>query len=177
MPRVKAQRANKDYPDYGIKKGDTYYSWAFFRGRKQMSKTHPRPSQLTQTNMSSAYGGIEQVEDALSEVEQLQADGLLNTAEPWRLLAEALENGAADVTEASEAYAEQASNIEEGFQHATTMSEEAQEKADTLETAARTMEDTASDIGDNDDPEFTDEDIEQWISDCNDATSEVESVG
>lgn len=39
--------AMKDYPEAGIQKGESYYWWRFFRQRKQMSKTRPKPSQTT----------------------------------------------------------------------------------------------------------------------------------
>lgn len=57
MPRVThVKKAQKDYPNYGIKKGDPYYWWKFRHGGKIMSKTRPRPSQLTQSNfLSQAY--------------------------------------------------------------------------------------------------------------------------
>ena len=29
MPRVSTQKAAKDYPDQGIKKGDQYFHWKF----------------------------------------------------------------------------------------------------------------------------------------------------
>lgn len=48
MPKVTTQKASRDYPDYGIKKGDMYYAWSFFRQPRQISKTAPKPSQLTQ---------------------------------------------------------------------------------------------------------------------------------
>jgi len=49
MPRVHTQKAGKDYPEYGIAKGDTYYWWKFRYGGKRKSKTYPRSSQLTQS--------------------------------------------------------------------------------------------------------------------------------
>jgi hypothetical protein len=49
MPKVHTvQKAAKDYP--GIKKGDKYYWWKFRFGSKQMSKTYPKRSQLTQSS-------------------------------------------------------------------------------------------------------------------------------
>lgn len=47
MPRVHHVKALKDYPEAGIKKGDMYCHWAFFRGPKQLSKIPPRRSQIT----------------------------------------------------------------------------------------------------------------------------------
>lgn len=66
MPRVTTATARKDYPSHGIKKGDTYYHWSFYRGPKQMSRVPPRRSQLTQTPMAGAYSALEALEDAIS---------------------------------------------------------------------------------------------------------------
>lgn len=64
------KKARKNYKEYGIKKGETYYWWAFrFRG-KQMSKTYPRPSQLTQSGFLSEWLSIEERIEDLTEVTQ-----------------------------------------------------------------------------------------------------------
>jgi hypothetical protein len=73
MPRVYTQKAGKDYPAAGIKKGDTYYQWSFFRGPTQRSKTPPRPSQLTgNVTLGAAYEAQEALEDAISEAKTLE---------------------------------------------------------------------------------------------------------
>lgn len=57
------KKARKDQPG-GIKAGDSYYWWEFRFGGKHFSKTHPRQSQLTQSEfLSAAYALQEQVED------------------------------------------------------------------------------------------------------------------
>lgn len=56
------QRAQKDYPEHGIKKGESYYWWKFRYGGKRFSKTPPKRSQLTQ---SSFYSTIYDIEDDL----------------------------------------------------------------------------------------------------------------
>lgn len=58
------KKARKDYPQYGIKKGESYYWWKFRYGSKRMSKTQPRQSQLTQSEfLSTVYGVQEDLED------------------------------------------------------------------------------------------------------------------
>lgn len=58
------KRARKDYPEHGIKKGESYYWWAFMvggrGGAKRYSKTEPKPSQLTQSEFWSAVYGIQE---------------------------------------------------------------------------------------------------------------------
>ena len=49
MPRVEHRRANKDYPQSGIKKGERYYTWKFKFGGRRRQKTKPLPEQLTQS--------------------------------------------------------------------------------------------------------------------------------
>jgi hypothetical protein len=87
MARVNiVKRAQQDYPEQGIKKGDTYYWWKFRSGGMHRSKTMPRGSQLTQSEYT---GGVlsaqetvedmkpesyEHVDDFKSDVESIQGD-------------------------------------------------------------------------------------------------------
>jgi hypothetical protein len=82
------KKAAKDYPNSGIKKGESYYWWQFRsrygRGSKHMSKTPPKASQLTQSDFWSrvyqlqereqpAFDDIESdLDDIKSEIEQLR---------------------------------------------------------------------------------------------------------
>lgn len=87
MPKVTQKVARKDYPDHGIKRGDTYYTWKFYRGAKRMSKVRPRGSQLTQRE---DYGALREAQEALGAWESdrrtelvdevAQAIGSLETA-------------------------------------------------------------------------------------------------
>jgi hypothetical protein len=72
MPRVHTVKARKDYPNEGIKKGDTYYKWSkrvggpYSRGVTYRSKTYPKPQQLT----SSDYLiGVYDAQDAISNID------------------------------------------------------------------------------------------------------------
>jgi hypothetical protein len=53
------KKAQKDYPEFGIKKGDSYWHWAFAFGPKYKSKTQPTRSQLTRSNFLSTLYSIE----------------------------------------------------------------------------------------------------------------------
>jgi hypothetical protein len=58
------KKAQKDYPESGIKKGDSYWHWAFAFGPKYKSKTQPTRSQLTRsTFLSTVYA----IEDGISD--------------------------------------------------------------------------------------------------------------
>ena len=53
-------KAQKDYPEHDIKKGDSYYWWKFRFGGKHYSKTPPKPSQLTQSGFKQSLYDIEE---------------------------------------------------------------------------------------------------------------------
>jgi hypothetical protein len=60
MPRVThVKHARKDYPQAGIKKGDSYYWWAFRFQPPHMSLTAPTRQQLTQSSFLQELYGIE----------------------------------------------------------------------------------------------------------------------
>lgn len=66
MPRVHTvKKARKNYPDYDIKKGDTYYWWKFRYGGKVKSKTYPKRAQLTRSGFKQTIYGIE---DRIAEI-------------------------------------------------------------------------------------------------------------
>ncbi len=134
MPRVTTSKANKDYPAEGIKRGDVYYSWAFFRQPTRRSKTYPRPSQLCNNVMSGAYGAHEELEDACgtATVPQDIVDALNTCAEGVRSVIEELE--------------EQISNMEEAFQGGSPMIDEKTEQKDGLETFAHACEEAATEV-------------------------------
>jgi len=75
MPRVHTvKKARKDYPEQGIKKGDTYYYWTFRYGGKRKSKTYPKPSQLTQSSFLQTYYGIqENIQEWEGEISDLES--------------------------------------------------------------------------------------------------------
>ena len=89
MTEVKHVKARKDYPEFGIAKGEMYYVWVpGFRARTMRSKTPPRQSQLYQGYRSSAYALNEQIEDFLNpgNLEDLESfrDELISEAENLR---------------------------------------------------------------------------------------------
>jgi hypothetical protein len=84
------KKARKDYPKEGIKKGDSYWHWAFAFGPKCKSKTQPTRSQLTRSAFLGTLWGIEDglgdrfkgivssediqsgIDDLISEIEELK---------------------------------------------------------------------------------------------------------
>lgn len=146
MAKVSTQVARKDYPEKGIKKGDTYYSWALYKQPKQMSLTRPRPSQLTSSDkLSRAYAIVESVED-------MQA-----TATVPNDLVEALKNAATDARDLADEYQESLDNMPEGLQQGPT-GEEIQQKVDALNEYADECESAASEIEQLDVQDYIDRD-------------------
>lgn len=72
MPRVHhVKKARKDYPEWGIKKGEPYYWWKFRYGRIHRSKTPPKPWQLTQSEFLQEVYQIQDEIDNFSINEDL----------------------------------------------------------------------------------------------------------
>ena len=87
MARVNhVKKARKNQPG-GIKKGESYYWWKFRFGGKHVSKTYPRPSQLTQSEyLSAAYSLQEEIEDmSLGDLEDVASE-LRSVADELRSL-------------------------------------------------------------------------------------------
>lgn len=71
MAKVHSQVARKDYPEKGIKKGDTYYSWTlrfsrYGAGTTYKSLTFPTKRQLTSNEFKLALYDIEDALDAIT---------------------------------------------------------------------------------------------------------------
>jgi len=114
MPRVYTRTAGKDYPDQGIKKGDTYYAWAFFRSRERKSLTRPTRQQLTQRDELIC---IYDAEDAFGKIDLTAADAK-DTVEAD------LESVLEQVQGAIDAAQEKLDNLEQGFPNGCPQIEE-----------------------------------------------------
>lgn len=124
MPRVnKVEKAAKDQPDHGIKKGDTYYWWKFRFGGKRVSKTFPKASQLTQSEYLSE---IYSIHEDFADTE----DGDLRDAIPDLV---------DRIRECGEGCQERLDNMPEGLQQGST-GEMLQERIDCCESAADELE-------------------------------------
>jgi hypothetical protein len=85
------KKARKDYPEHGVKKGESYWWWKFnFSRIKYISKEKPNRSQLTQSSFFSTLWAIEdgiekrfaghicsddiqnELENLISEIEELK---------------------------------------------------------------------------------------------------------
>lgn len=65
--------ANKDYPEFGVKKGDVHYIWQVRGQKSHRSMTPPRPSQVTTCPFLKMIWEIEEDYQALLDPELLAA--------------------------------------------------------------------------------------------------------
>lgn len=70
MARVTTHTAAKDYPEQGIKKGETYYQWTPYRRGVQRSKTRPTPSQVSSAKTAVILDAIESARQAIGDAEE-----------------------------------------------------------------------------------------------------------
>lgn len=160
MARVFTAKANKDYPQHGIVKGDTYYYWTpGFRGTKQMSKTPPKQSQLTTSKMSAAYAASESLSEALEAAGSIE--DLTNALEE---AVDAIRAVAEEYTEASEATT--------GNGNRVPNADEMEEKAQELNDWADSIESDKSEVEGLDASDYVDSETaitdlpEELVEDC-----------
>lgn len=73
MPKVHVvEKARKDYPAQGIKKGEKYYWWKFRFRNPIKSKTYPKRSQLTQSEFLGWLYDIQDTWQWSSEADDLE---------------------------------------------------------------------------------------------------------
>jgi hypothetical protein len=142
MPRVTSQKAGKDYPEKGIKKGDIYYSWAHFRQPRQISKTPPRPSQLDATKYSGALAAIEALEDAIE-----------HATNPTDLM-DALSVAAEELDSVKSEFDEAIDSMEAVFPGGSPQIEDHTQKRDDIETCMNDIESAKDSIDSMDVSDF-----------------------
>lgn len=135
MPKVKQVVARKDYPDFGIVKGQKHYNWVLKTGPRS-SRTFrqvdpPRPSQLTTSEFLGTMGDIEIEIDNL-----VWDDGLPDV----------LRDIAERVREAGENARERFDNMPDGLQQGDT-GQMLEERADGAESWADELEQIADALG------------------------------
>jgi len=128
MPRVMfVKKARKDQSEE-IKKGDSYYWWKFRYGGRHVSKTHPKPSQLTQSPFLS---GMMECEERI---------GNLSTGDSVDNLRGEIESIAEDLRALGEEQTSSKDNMPEGLQEGPTgellsnRAEACEEMADQLDS-------------------------------------------
>jgi hypothetical protein len=152
------KKARKDYPEAGIKKGESYYWWKFRYGGKHMSKEAPKASQLTQSEfLSSLYD----IQERLAEI---TGDDITNLQGDVQSISEELNQMAEECREKHD-------NMPEGLQEGE-VGQMLEERADACENAASELDGIDFDI--NDDQTFYDE-VKEELEDDLELDSEVEA--
>jgi hypothetical protein len=129
VPRVnKVEKARKAIPSIGVVPGDSYFWWTFKNqtgpGTKVVSKTYPKPSQLTRSNFKSQWRGFQE------EIAELALD---------ETLSDALQDIASRIRELGEECQSSLDNMPEGLQQGAT-GEMLQERIDNCESWASDIE-------------------------------------
>lgn len=145
MPRVTSAVARKDYPNEGIKKGDTYYSWSFYRQKPRRSKTYPRPSQLCNNKLSGAYAAQEALEDAIGDAKCPED------------ITSAIEQAVSDLQSVVDEFQESIDNLEQAFQNGCPALDEHNDQKDGIEAYISDLESASSDISNLDVDEYIDD--------------------
>lgn len=138
MTEVKHVKARKDYPEFGIAKGDMYYVWVpGYRERTMRSKTMPRQSQLYSGYKGQTYALNEQLED-------FQNPGDLSDLEAFR------DELSANVVELRDEQQEKLDNMPDGLRESDTGTV-VQERYDALEAFADELDslDFGSELGED----------------------------
>lgn len=150
MPRVHTQKARKDYPAQGIKKGDTYYKWTTRpggrgRGILHRSATYPKPWELTSSEFLQRQYQLEHRIGNLG-IEEFTTD--------------TLEEIASEIRELGEEQEEKLQNMPESLQYAPS-GEMLQERADNCSSWADELEQIEVEDDPGEEPEeddYTDDD-------------------
>ncbi len=142
MPQVhhvkKARKANRNL---GIKKGESYYWWKFRNGGKRISKTPPKPSQLTQSEFWSTIFGLQETSENAPAYDDIE--GEIDT------IKDELENIKSEIED-------KISNMEQTFPNGCPSLDTLNERKDALEGAIDELGsiDTSFDPGNEDDEDY-----------------------
>jgi hypothetical protein len=147
MPRVHTVKANKNYPDIGVKKGETYYWWKKRTspkggGYKVRSKTRPTQSQLTTSPFWSAVYAIQEQADKGQPADLDDLEG-------------AIEDLKGELESLRDETQEKFDNMPEGLQQGDT-GQMLEERVSAIEDAVSQLEDIDCSF-DEDSVEFTKE--------------------
>lgn len=151
MPRVNfVKNARKTHGD--IKKDESYYWWKFRFGGRRVSKTKPKPSQLTQSEFLGNIYGLRESNESVPDYDDLESsvESIKQELETWR-----------DEQE------EKKNNMPENLQESST-GELLQERYDALDSAISELDGLDFEIDEDEgkpDGEETEDNKEQRIED------------
>lgn len=130
--KVYTKKAAKDYPEHGIKRGDVYYEWCFYRQKPNKSKTYPRESELvSDEDFASALAVFEQF-DPNAEVTYDNLQEMIST-----------------LTEARDNMESRYDDLNDGLR-AGSVGTTLEERKDQISSTIDTLENIISDLDDED---------------------------
>ena len=155
------KKARKDYPEDGIKKGESYYWWKPRYGGIRRSKTYPSRQELTQSEFLCR---VYDIEDELSSIE-IDIEGK-NKEEIEQEIRDTLESIISEIEELRDECEDKLYNMPEQLQDTSEAGILLQERIDALEDWISELEAIDISIEDNDDIQERLEEILDEISEC-----------
>lgn len=85
MPKVHfVKKAQKDYPEFGIERGSSYWWWKFPYRPKMKSLTYPKPAQLTTSSFLQTLYAIEEAVATTDFVDWEDVQNIIDQIEDLR---------------------------------------------------------------------------------------------
>ena len=155
------KKARKDYPEDGIKKGESYYWWKPRYGGIRRSKTYPSRQELTQSEFLCR---VYDIEDELSSIE-IDIEGK-NKEEIEQEIRDTLESIISEIEELRDECEDKLYNMPEQLQDTSEAGILLQERIDALEDWISELENIDISIEDDDNIQERVEEILDEISEC-----------
>jgi len=155
------KKARKDYPEDGIKKGESYYWWKPRYGGIRRSKTYPSRQELTQSEFLCR---VYDIEDELSSIE-IDIEGK-SKEEIEQEIRDASECIISEIEELRDECEDKLYNMPEQFQDTSGAGILLQERIDALEDWISELEAIDISIEDDDNIQERVEEILDEISEC-----------
>jgi len=155
------KKARKDYPEAGIKKGESYYWWKPRYGGIRRSKTYPSRQELTQSEFLCR---VYDIEDELSSIE-IDIEGK-NKEEIEQEIRDTLESIISEIEELRDECEDKLYNMPEQLQDTSEAGILLQERIDALEDWISELENIDISIEDDDNIQERVEEILDEISEC-----------
>lgn len=150
--------ARKDNETQGIKKGDSYYWWKFRHGGKLISKTRPKPSQLTQSEFWQAVLSLQEENDSAPAPDDIdsQVDSIKDR-----------------LSEIQSELEDKISNMEQSFPNGCPSLDTLNERKDAIESAISDIESADLSFDESMDDEERDDRAQEIWNDIIDALSSI----
>jgi len=145
MPRVThIKKARKDYPSFGIQKGDSYYMWSFNFGPTYKSKTYPKRSQLTRSDFLSQLYDLE--DGISSRFSGFQDDGETPNSDLSSSIQDGIDSLVSDIQNLLDETQERLDSMPEQLQETSDAGATLQERIEGLEGWISELESVDTDI-------------------------------